>query len=122
VKKIGASGPADPSPVGFVVWTFAVLGVMVGAAVLLRRVLGGSKLLAPGGPIAILARRSVGPRQDLLLVRVAGRVLLIGVTKDRLTALGAFDDADDRPASNGTRQEAIGSTEPERELRQALSV
>src|SRR5262245_43366917 len=111
-KKLGESAPADPSPVGFVVWTFAVLGAMAGGVALLRRFLGSSPRFAAGGAIAVLARRSVGPRQDLLLVEAGGRRFLIGATRERLTTLGEFQNADEPPedgAQASRERESLGA-------------
>ena len=119
-RKIGASSPAAPSPVGFVVWTFAVLGAMAGAAALLRRFLGKSKLFAASGPIAVVARRSIGPRQELILVDVGGRVLLIGATRERLTTLGEFGNRDQVAGGRESLPENVESGRRDREPLQAL--
>ncbi|HXG62960.1 MAG TPA: flagellar biosynthetic protein FliO [Planctomycetota bacterium] len=83
----------DPAPSaglgGFLVGSFAVLGLLGGAFLLLRRFARGTRLLG-GGAIEVLARRALGPRQEVFLVDVGPRVFLIGATRDRLAPLGTF--------------------------------
>jgi hypothetical protein len=71
------------------VGSFAVFGLLGGAFLLLRRFARGTRLLG-GGAIEVLARRALGPRQEVFLVDVGPRVFLIGATRDRLSPLGAF--------------------------------
>ncbi len=87
----GAHAPAEPSAAGIAGWTLAVLGLVAGAALVARKALRGSALIAPaGGAIELLGRRPLGGRQDLYLVAIGKRVLLVGSTKDGLTTLGEF--------------------------------
>jgi hypothetical protein len=84
------SGPAPGAGLGsFLVGSFAVLGLLGGGFLLLRRLGRGTRLLG-GGAIEVLARRALGPRQELFLVDIGPRVFLIGATRDRLSPLGAF--------------------------------
>lgn len=91
----GAAAEPFPAPAAgpglgsFLVASFAVVGLLGGAFLLLRRMVRGTRLLG-GGAIEVLARRALGPRQEVFLVDVGPRVFLIGATRDRLSALGTF--------------------------------
>ena len=104
MRRIAASGPrasaSEPSAAGVAGWTLAVLGLVAAAALVARKVLRGSPLVAPaGGAIELLGRRPLGGRQDLYLVAIGKRVLLVGSTKDGLTTLGEFPRDEQPPDS-----------------------
>jgi flagellar biosynthetic protein FliO len=84
-----------PSLGGFFVGSAAVVVLLGGALVLLRRFGKNSRLLGNGGPIRILARRPLGPKQEVWLLEVGGRVILVGSTRDHLSALGEFRGPDE---------------------------
>lgn len=84
-----------PSVAGFIVGSFAVVGLLGGAFLLLRRFGKNSRLLSGGGAIKILARRPLGQKQELLLVEVGPKVFMIGSTRDRLSTLGEFASPDE---------------------------
>lgn len=86
---------AGPSLGGFMVGSVAVVGLLGGALLLLRRFGKNSRLLGNGGPIRVLARRSVAPKQEVLLIEVGGRVVLVGSTREHLSALGEFRGPDE---------------------------
>lgn len=85
----------EPSAGGFVFWTVVVAAAAAGGLALLRRSLRGSSFGGAGSAIGVLARRAVGPRQELILVEVGPRVLLIGSTREGLSTLAEFSDARD---------------------------
>lgn len=84
-----------PSLGGFFVGSVAVVGLLGGALLLLRRYGKNSRLLGNGGPIRILARRPLAPKQEAILIEVGGRVILVGATREHLTALGEFRGPDE---------------------------
>lgn len=84
-----------PSVGGFVVGSLAVVGLLGGALLLLRRFGRNSRFLGAGGPIQVLARRSLAPKQELFLVEVGGRVFMIGSTRETLATLGEFRGPDE---------------------------
>jgi len=86
---------AGPSVGGFVVGSFAVVGFLGGAYLLLRRFGKNSRLLGNAGPIKLLARKALGPKQEIFLVEVGTKVFMIGSTKDRLSTLGEFAAPDE---------------------------
>jgi flagellar biogenesis protein FliO len=84
-----------PSVGGFVVGSFAVVGLLGGGLLLLRRFGKNSRFLGNGGPIKILARKPLGAKQEVFLVEVGARVFMIGSTKDHLSTLGEFSGPDE---------------------------
>lgn len=112
-----------PSAGAFVVWTGVVLALLAGALVLLRRFGRGGRFLGGASLIEILARRSLGPRQDLFLVEVGPKIFLVGATRDRLAPLGEFSNPDDvallRANAPGRREESVRSAFKE-SLREGL--
>ncbi len=86
--KLGEREVPEP-PVGGLFAATAVIAVLAAAAWLVfRRFLKGSRLFQAQGVIQVLGRRAVAPRQEVLLVEVAGRVFLVGSTRERLSTLG----------------------------------
>jgi len=84
-----------PSVGGFVVGSFAVVGFLGGAFLLLRRFGKNSRLLGGGSAIQVLARKPLGPKQEIFLVEVGAKVFMIGSTKDHLSTLGEFASPDE---------------------------
>lgn len=94
-RKIAASSQAEPSGVVVGGWTFLVVILVVGLAIVVRRLLRGSTVLGTNDAIRVLARRALAPKQDLFLIGVGPRVLLIGATRDRFTTLSEFHRTDE---------------------------
>ncbi len=67
-----------------------VLGIMVGAYWLVRRLAPKAAALG-GGRMRLLARLGLGPRKFLAMVKVADRVLVLGVTTDSIRLLCELD-------------------------------
>jgi flagellar biosynthetic protein FliO len=86
---------SGPGIAGFIVGSFAVLGLLGGAFLVLRRFGKNSRLLAAAGAIKVLARKPLGPKQEIFLVEVGTRVFMIGSTRDHLSALGEFASPDE---------------------------
>jgi flagellar biogenesis protein FliO len=84
-----------PSLGGFFVGSAAVVALLGGALVLLRRYGKNSRLLGNGGPIRVLARRPLAAKQEVFLLEVGGRVILVGSTREHLSALGEFRGPDE---------------------------
>lgn len=95
------------SPVG--AWPLlVVLGAIALAAFIARRWLPQTRLGASGGgPIRILARQPVSPKQSLCLVRVGRSVLLVGVSPERIETLTTITDPD-------AAAELVGAAESQR--------
>jgi flagellar biogenesis protein FliO len=90
-----AKSEPGPSLGGFFVGSAAVVALLGGALVLLRRYGKNSRLLGNGGPIRVLARRPLAAKQEIFLLEVGGRVILVGSTREHLSALGEFRGPDE---------------------------
>jgi flagellar biogenesis protein FliO len=88
---------AEPGPSvgGFVVGSFAVVGFLGAAFLLLRRFGKNSRFLGAGGAIKVLARKPLGRTQEIFLVEVGGKVFMIGSTREHLSTLGQFASPDE---------------------------
>jgi len=84
-----------PSLAGFVVGSFAVLGLLGGAFLVLRRFGKNSRFVAGAGAIKVLARKPLGQKQEIFLVEVGTKVFMIGSTRDHLATLGEFASPDE---------------------------
>lgn len=85
---------SGPSLAGFIFWSTVVIALLVGAFLLFKRFAKGSRLFRSNSVIDVLARRGIGPRQEISLVEIGGRVLIVGSTRDRISTLGEIADAD----------------------------
>ena len=72
--------------------------VALGAVLLLIAIVAwglkrfGPKAQLGGSAIRILSRSHLSPKQSLALIRVSNRVMLVGITSDRISHLTTFDD------------------------------
>ena len=69
-----------------------VLGVIAGAALLLKRFLPARRMLGGAGVLEVVARTPVGPKQNVVLVRMGRRMVLVGVTAENVTPLCIVED------------------------------
>ncbi|HEY3225586.1 MAG TPA: flagellar biosynthetic protein FliO [Planctomycetota bacterium] len=92
---IGQNAPREPGLGGVFGATFLVLAILAGAFLLLRRFLGKSRLFAGGAAMRILARRPLAPRQEIVLVEIGSRVIVVGATREALTRLGEITAAEE---------------------------
>jgi flagellar biogenesis protein FliO len=72
----------------------AILGVLTGAAFVLRRLRGtawGRKLNAATSPITLLATRPLGGQHSLVIAEAEGKRFLIGISRTGMTAIGRLD-------------------------------
>ena len=94
--RVGESEADRPAPRGSSAWGVAgALALVLGLFAAAAKWFGGSKLA--GGPVVggaceVLARVKLEPRASMHVVRVGGRVVLIGSAADGLTSLGEIDD------------------------------
>lgn len=68
-----------------------VLAAIAGVSLLLRRLVPSVRAMN-GGAIEVLGRNHLAPKQSLTLVRVGRRIVLVGVTPERLSTLCVIDD------------------------------
>ena len=94
-RRLSDGAPDGPSLAGFVTASIGVVALLGGGVFLLRKYGRGSRFLSGGGPIRVLGRKTVGARQEILLVEVGTRVIVVGSTRDRLAALGEIANPDE---------------------------
>jgi flagellar biosynthetic protein FliO len=71
-----------------------VLALIGGGAMFLKKYLPKSRLSVGSDVLRVVARTSVGPKQQLMLVKLGRRLLLLGVSPERMNALTTVDDPD----------------------------
>ena len=64
-------------------------------ALLLRRLLPQARHAGRGGVVTVLHRLYLGPKQSVVLIKVAGRILIVGVSGQQMTVLSEIADAFD---------------------------
>ena len=104
-RRLGADAPADgPSFAGFLVASLGVVALL-GLAVWLLRKYGKNSRFLNGGPLKVVGRRALGARQELLLVEVGRRVLVLGSGREGLTRLAEIADPDEVALLKAEREE-----------------
>ncbi|HTF56278.1 MAG TPA: flagellar biosynthetic protein FliO [Planctomycetota bacterium] len=93
--KFGQPASREPGLGGVFGATVLVLAILAGAFLLLRRFLGKTRLFAGGAAVRILARRPLAPRQEVVLVEIGSRVIIVGATRESLTRLGEITAAEE---------------------------
>ncbi|MGC3965369.1 MAG: flagellar biosynthetic protein FliO [Rhodocyclaceae bacterium] len=94
-----------------------VLAALFGALRLLRRVQGSRPGLA--GNLKVLSATAVGPRERVVLVSVADKVLVLGVAPGHINALHTLDAAD-LPAAPEAAAPTLPSADFAARLKQLL--
>ena len=95
-RRIGDGKPVDvPSLGSFITASVVVVGLLGGGLWALRRFGRNSRFLGGKGPIRLLGRSAIGARQEILLVEVGPRVLVVGSTKEGLSSLGEISNPDE---------------------------
>jgi len=91
-----ARGEGGPGP-----WPFwdalpllAVLAMIGAVALLVKRFMPARRLLTGAGVLDIVARTPLSGKQSLVLVKMGRRLILLGVSPDRVSALDVVDDPD----------------------------
>ena len=97
-----AKGTELPQRIGSSGWSFlrdvwplmAVLLLIGGMAFILKKFMPARGLLAGSEALKIVARTHVAPKQQVVLVKLGRRLVLIGVSPERMSALSSIDDPD----------------------------
>ncbi len=77
----------------------AVLGLIgLGVAVVRRWLPGAAAQTSGGGGILVLSRQHLSAKQSLCLVRLGRRIVLVGITPERISTLSEILDADEAAA------------------------
>lgn len=91
----GAQGLGDPGAgLGLLgLRVLLVLGLLGGVLWLLKRFrLAPGTLVPASTPLAVIAARGLGPRRQLVLVRVGRRLLVLGVSEAGIRTLQRLDE------------------------------
>ncbi len=96
----GGAAAASSSWLGRIqgLWPLAVVLALIGAlALLARRILPSRWQGGPGGRgmVEVLGRQHLSARQSVALLRVGRRIVVIGITPDKLTHLDTITDPDE---------------------------
>lgn len=76
-----------------VAWLAAVVGLMVGLAVIVRKLFYGSHPKDPSRvDIEVLGHRALAPKRTVFVLRVHGRLLVVGVTEQGISTLSELED------------------------------
>lgn len=117
------AGPGDSAtPWSKSLLAFAVTGLLLGGGVmLLKRLFPTRNGGKPSALLEVLARTPVGPKQSVVLLRVAGRVIVVGVSPDTMATLTEIRDEQEvekillkelRPADEGFKTRLAGVLAP----------
>lgn len=71
-----------------------VLGLIGAVAVVVRRLVPSVRSMSSGS-IEVIGRHTLAPKQSIALIRVGRRVLLLGITAERINSLCEIDDGEE---------------------------
>lgn len=87
-----------PSPMRAILSLAAVLALIIGGAALFKKYGQNSALLSKmkrnGKLIEVVATQSLGPKRSIAVVKVAGRVLVLGVASESISLISELDSED----------------------------
>lgn len=69
-----------------------VLGVIAAAAYMVKRFVPSRRLLGGSGALRIVSQTHLTAKHQLMLVRLGGRLVLLGVSPERINTLSIIDD------------------------------
>ena len=115
--------PADGSPevtgsvVQMLLGLALIVGLLIGSLHLLKRL--GAGQAGKAGLVKVRGAAAVGPRERVVLVEVADKVLVLGVAPGRVTPLCTLD-ALDLPTAGDAPASAAGGADFQAWLKQTL--
>ena len=91
-----------------------VLGLIVVSAYVFKRMLSRSKLVPGGGLVEVLQALPLGGKRQIYLVKIAGRVLVVGASGEQISLLAELPEGDivARAETLGSAMEQSGQTVP----------
>jgi flagellar biosynthetic protein FliO len=72
-----------------------VLGLIAAAALVVRRFMPARRMLTGQGVLDVVARASLSGKQSLLLVKMGRRLVLLGVSPERINALAEVEEREE---------------------------
>lgn len=122
VGPAAVAGDATPDLTGSVLQTLLalalIIGLLFGVLYLLRR--SGLARAGGAGLLQVRGATAVGPRERVVLVEVAGKLLVLGVAPGRVTPLHTLDAAELPPVPPRTSPLPSGERDFQTWLRQTL--
>lgn len=97
-RRESDGGSAWGSGNGWVLNTLTALGLVIGLVLVLRFAvakMGGRPTTSASRAVEVLSRTSVAPKNHVLLLRVGGRILVVGDSSNGLRTLSEVDDPDE---------------------------
>ena len=79
----------------------AVLALIAGLAIVVKRCMPARRLLTGAGVVDIVTRTPLSPKQSLVLIKMGRKLVLLGVCPERISALTTVEDADQVAALMG---------------------
>jgi flagellar protein FliO/FliZ len=72
-----------------------VLGLMIAAAYVMKKIMArAGSGAADEGMIKIVSTRYLGPKNNIMLLEVLGRIMVVGVSNNQMSLLTTISDAD----------------------------
>lgn len=118
-RSRSAAGTADAAakpdkPSNLLLDTLGPLAIVMltigGVTIVVRKLAPRGRMVAPAGAIRVVSRQEIGAKQSLALVRVGGRLVLVGVSPQGMSALTEFRDADEVAALVGAAERSRGES------------
>lgn len=97
-RALGDGGGLEKPAGGWVLSTFAALGVVIGLILVARWAyakMGGQVVARSSPAVQVLSRTTVAPKNHVLLLRVGQRVLVVGDSGEGLRTLANLDDPEE---------------------------
>lgn len=115
-----ADGSADVtgSVVQMLLGLALIIGLLIGSLHLLKRL--GAGQAGKAGLLKVRGATSVGPRERVVLVEVADKVLVLGVSPGRITPLHTLDAIDLPTTAGDAPSSATGGADFQAWLKQTL--
>ncbi len=70
----------------------AVLALIAGIALLVKKYMPVNRMLAGGGALDVVARLPLSGKQSLILVKMGPKLVLVGVSPEQMASLAVVDD------------------------------
>jgi flagellar biosynthetic protein FliO len=87
-----------------------VLGILLGCFYLMRRLVHREGIAAGTKSARIIERTPIGVKKNITIVAVADRVLVLGVTHDRISLLTEIEDQDSVERLTNRESEGISAS------------
>src|SRR6185295_17419760 len=87
---------ADPLGPSRVAWSLAlVIGIIIGLRLLAKWYLPGSAGRGGSGAVQVLLRQPIAPRQQIVIMKVGSRLLVVGDSGQQMNTLCEITDPDE---------------------------